>query len=621
MSGVKGTPDRGPKASPDFHSPEGSDVHMDDLTGSMSAVKLEPSNEDILNEDTVGDLPINRIGAHKRLNRESIEGSPFILKKRTNVQTTPIAFQTYRNNYLETNNGTKQATATHPIFASAPNTPLTVIVSGSDEHDTGDHQENSRRTKLLVGLEEGCLRRASLQSHIHWIDADTIAPPPISDLLRVHEFEYLSHLESKCRQAAGQAYDALPFFYSPAGKLDTDTPLTDQSLEAAKRFCGASMAAVDILLENHFHTRQSERTSLSPNNPKIRNGNSVFVIGRPPGHHAGPRGCVPSSTYWKAPGMTSSGFCLLNTVAVAASYARHEYGRMAQSRQRFTSSLLPTLSRPPRIAIVDIDIHHGNGTEEIVRNLRPHQTFLPLPSSWAPQSNLSYKPWLNEQDAEETLFASVHLFNDEDFYPGSGQEDPKDIVHNNIINITLTPLSTDGKPKASLSKTKREDYCNRASTEFREKMQRILFPQLASFQADILFISAGFDAHYDDFYHYLTEDDIHWVTEQMMQICQHNNPEHYIGVVSVLEGGYSLESLYDHSHKEIVSGSRTRKPSARAAATASTAVNVPPGTTAITSPAIPPSQGKFAQWPGDGGLVKRYDYFLTRFLVFLFYRI
>lgn len=78
------------------------------------------------------------------------------------------------------------------------------------------------------------------------------------------------------------------------------------------------MAAVDILLENHFHTRQSEQTSLSPNNPKIRNGNSVFVIGRPPGHHAGPRGCVPSSTYWKAPGMTSSGFCLLNTVAVAA---------------------------------------------------------------------------------------------------------------------------------------------------------------------------------------------------------------------------------------------------------------------------------------------------------------
>lgn len=55
---------------------------------------------------------------------------------------------------------------------------------------------------------------------------------------RVHEFEYLDHLEKKCRQSAGQQYDGLPFFASPAGKLDTDTPLTDQSLEAAKRFCG-----------------------------------------------------------------------------------------------------------------------------------------------------------------------------------------------------------------------------------------------------------------------------------------------------------------------------------------------------------------------------------------------
>lgn len=73
----------------------------------------------------------------------------------------------------------------------------------------------------------------------------------------------------------------------------------------------ASIAAVDLLLESHFQKLREPASSSQP-------AKSVFVIGRPPGHHAGPNGCVPSVTYWKAPGMTSSGFCLLNTVAVAA---------------------------------------------------------------------------------------------------------------------------------------------------------------------------------------------------------------------------------------------------------------------------------------------------------------
>lgn len=306
-------------------------------------------------------------------------------------------------------------------------------------------------------------------------------------------------------------------------------------------------------------------------------------------------------------------------------YARAEYGRAALSRTAFRRpvsssgdarpTLSPALSRPPRIAIVDIDIHHGNGTEEIVRNLRPHQTYLPLPSSWAPVSKLSYKPWLNEHDADETLFASVHLFQGEDFYPGSGQENPADIAQNNIVNITLTPLNTEAnhKHKAALAKTKREDLCRRASNEFREKMTRILFPQLRRFQADILFISAGFDAHFDDFYHFLTEEDIHWVTSEMMSICAQVNPDHYLGVISVLEGGYSLESLYDKPLSDAA---------ASGTAASSTAAGTGAGTrkkrtsndtkeskdavaaTAVMSPGDS-VQTKYAQRYGDGGLVKR----------------
>lgn len=76
----------------------------------------------------------------------------------------------------------------------------------------------------------------------------------------------------------------------------------------------AAIGAVDVLLESHF--QQQRHPSSLPTKDNV--GGSVFVIGRPPGHHAGPNGCVPSSTFWRAPGMTSSGFCLLNTVAVAA---------------------------------------------------------------------------------------------------------------------------------------------------------------------------------------------------------------------------------------------------------------------------------------------------------------
>lgn len=181
----------GPKntSGSDFHSPErrsSRDYQMDTLVGSMSSVKLEPSIGDHGEEDTIGELPVTHLGTHKRINRDSIEGSPFILKKRTNLQTTPIAFQNYREQYIAQTElvEAQQIPGNTPILSPAPLMPLTVIFSGSDEHNTGDHQENSRRTKLLVGEQEGCLRRASLQSHIHWIDADTIAAPPLTDLLR-----------------------------------------------------------------------------------------------------------------------------------------------------------------------------------------------------------------------------------------------------------------------------------------------------------------------------------------------------------------------------------------------------------------------------------------------------
>jgi acetoin utilization deacetylase AcuC-like enzyme len=407
------------------------------------------------------------------------------------------------------------------------------ISSGSDDHNTGEHQENALRTALLCGV-DGCLRRPQLDESIVWVDENLVKPAPIADLLRVHEYAYLNHLESKCKTSLErqntQGFEthnsesnssAIPSFYAPSGYLDIDTPLVPQSLNASRRFCGAAILAVDLLMKC---------TKNDSKEPSILS--HAFILGRPPGHHAGPNGCVPSKHYWKRPDMTSSGFCLLNTVAVAAAYARYRYGRDALAGTddigkclKNVDNLIDIVSndnnksdncndnyedsndtnnkeddsgisdkaegKTLKIAIVDIDVHHGNGTEEIMRNLRPHLTFLPLPSSWAPVSNLIYKPWLDETDPDSVLFASINLFAEDRFYPCSGGDSEekssstsftpsfhapsilstacpsssfnkdKGSDTSNIINIGLTPLGPgpwDPKAKSKLTHSHRYVY-------------------------------------------------------------------------------------------------------------------------------------------------------------------
>lgn len=91
----------------------------------------------------------------------------------------------------------------------------------------------------------------------------------------------------------------------------------------------------------------------------------IFVASRPPGHHAGPRGPVPSRFFFANPSTCSNGFCLFNAVAVGAAYARCMYGREGGPFQR--------------VAVLDFDVHHGNGTEEIIRCLTPQTRAHPLP--------------------------------------------------------------------------------------------------------------------------------------------------------------------------------------------------------------------------------------------------
>ena len=217
--------------------------------------------------------------------------------------------------------------------------------------------------------------------------------------------------------------------------LDADTHMSVGSLGAALRAAGANVKAVDMVLGDDVQ--------------------NAFAAVRPPGHHAERE--------------TPMGFCLFGSVAIAAKHALDHHG----------------LSR---VAIVDFDVHHGNGTQDLL--------------------------W----EEPRALFVSTHQM---PLWPGSGAPDEKG-AFDNIINLPLAP-ETDGQAMRTL---------------YRETV----LPHLRAFRPDLLIISAGFDAHSSDPLAQLNwrVEDFAWLTQELCalaaELCQGR-------VVSVLEGGYDLPAL------------------------------------------------------------------------------
>lgn len=323
----------------------------------------------------------------------------------------------------------------------------------------------------------------------------------------------------------------------------SDTSFSAGSLRAARRAAGAVQHAVDCVLVGRHR--------------------NAFCVVRPPGHHAGIKGLLA--------GGESCGFCIFNNVAAGALHAISDERLMCQ-----------------RCAIVDIDVHHGNGTEEIVKQFH---------------------------DPGKLFFFSIHLYDTEkgkagySFYPGTGDEDS--LTHN-IINVPIAPLWREGahpppmlgsaaampnthntRHKAKHNNNKPASfstasvdgsvdgdetppegggmsssdpmmesdtaseisgrpssprYNNAGRHAYRKAVQNRLLPALRAFNPDLILISAGFDAARGDVgnaRHYaggkekmgldLEPEDYAWTTRKIMEIadicCQGR-------VVSVLEGGY-----------------------------------------------------------------------------------
>jgi hypothetical protein len=406
--------------------------------------------------------------------------------------------------------------------------------------------------------------------------------------------------------------------------------------------------------------------------------------------------CVPSDHYWLRADMASSGFCLLNTVAVAAVPSVPLLSRLSHflippppfllarpmlattiafsllTRGTGTAALpyLPLLPFPlredillnlalsgllsltsisttvlsPSLPSLPVSIAEppvtlsphvslicsiGNGTEEIVRNLSPHEIHLPLPSSWAPISQLSYKPWLNDTDSRDVFFSSIHLFAEDRFYPCSGGPGTSTTAPlgpasgcsprcsngpstgdssggfsvPKILNLPLTPLGPgpwDVKGRKKLSAKQRQVYCQQASQEMRSLVTTQLLPALEEFQSDLIFLSTGLDSHVDDLYHFLSEEDLHWLTNQ---ILSHAALPRHTRVISILEGGYSLGE--NNATTTATAGTEAHNSSPTHQGSAETQQQQ--GKQQTTKPASGPAGGAVGRYGirvGDGGLVK-----------------
>lgn len=217
--------------------------------------------------------------------------------------------------------------------------------------------------------------------------------------------------------------------------LDGDTILSPGSGEAALRAAGAVIAGVDAVMAGE--------------------ASSAFCAVRPPGHHAEPE--------------VAMGFCMFNNVGVGALHARAAHGLR-------------------RIAVVDFDVHHGNGSQALF--------------------------W----DDGEAFFASSHQ---SPLYPGTGASEERG-AHGQIVNAPLPPGA--------------------GGEHFRAAWSGALLPALDRFKPELILVSAGFDAHREDDLGQLgmVEADYEWITRRMVQLAR----KHAQGrIVSCLEGGYNLGAL------------------------------------------------------------------------------
>jgi acetoin utilization deacetylase AcuC-like enzyme len=297
----------------------------------------------------------------------------------------------------------------------------TTIISSERfrEHDTGSHPENAHRLDAIM-------ERLAGSGMLEGREIVEPSEATVEDLCLVHDPEYV-RLVQQVADGGG-------------GFLDPDTYVSSRSYDVARLAAGASMLAVDRVLDGIDRC--------------------AFALVRPPGHHA-----------TRSVGM---GFCLFNNAAIAARHAIDRRGLM-------------------RVAIIDWDVHHGNGTQSI---------FL---------------------DSDQVLYISLHQW---PLYPGSGRAEEAGVRYGFgfTLNVPLRPGAGDAV--------------------YLEVLDEIVAPKIASFRPELILVSAGFDAHEGDPLASMAVT-THGFGEMAARVRAY--ADEYCGgrLVALLEGGYNPMALAD----------------------------------------------------------------------------
>ncbi|KAK9837158.1 hypothetical protein WJX81_006872 [Elliptochloris bilobata] len=403
--------------------------------------------------------------------------------------------------------------------------------------------ENVNRLHVLTHVRRGILRGREF-ARLRWEGGPLRAA--LADVLRVHEWAYVRALQQACGVLAEGA--------APVGHLDGDTAISAGTFGAALAAAGAVCRAVDRVIAG-----------------EARN---AFCAVRPPGHHAGPVGIVTCANDPHG----SLGFCLLNNLAIGAAYAVSMY-RAKGIR---------------RVALLDFDVHHGNGTQACVGGAVPGvaKYSFKTPTSEGVQTFPVFRPWLDFDDADNILFASVQGYGrrtaaptDGWIYPGSGATadsrhpppppppsaehlEPGVSVNGGAGGNTLAAgaaggLGGKGDPSGIEEDPEAEFVGGDAERPpssgprvinvgipgpgadvpmWRRAWRDKILPAVVRFNPDLVLVSAGFDAHRKDDMNFryigIQERDFEWLTDQIVQVANRCCSGR---VVSVLEGGYRIQ--------------------------------------------------------------------------------
>ncbi|KAF1775127.1 Histone deacetylase domain [Phytophthora cactorum] len=333
------------------------------------------------------------------------------------------------------------------------------------------HQETLKLERLAMSPEELC--------------------PPETTLLMVHSPTYLRQLKERSIEAGSQSSSS-PTASSPSSRalvFESDSGIRDETPKRGGRkkygrpplvgaFGAASLEQNGVELDTFVSSKSWDvaraaagTVCLAVDRVVRKEYHNAVCLVRPPGHHVGRHGRTQNAP--------SSGFCLLNNVVIGATHAR----------------LYPWIRK---VAVLDWDIHHGNGTEELL------------------------------MDDPDAFFASIHLYSSGKYFPGTG----KSCETGNRVNVALENTGAGSGSQA-----------------FRSALELKVLPAMRAFQPDIIFISAGFDGHRDDIIGGVAavnnpnvpagyvEEDYAWATLEVLklaaEVCDGR-------VVSVLEGGYDV---------------------------------------------------------------------------------